>query len=709
MTDPSLAKALLRIGALQGVVLQEAELVSVLAGPDGEGKTDCPSDEALRSAWESLVPGGSLVRKPLRTLEVEDFPALLDVDGEWRIVRRRDGKHWLFATAAGERLQADAPLDGEAIVPLAPTEARARGEAARAKQRNSVSWFWREIQRHLGTFAEVGVASFAANLLALAASLFAMQVYDRVVPNLAYQTLWVLAGGVAIAIFLEMLIRAARAQLLDHACKKIDLKLSDSLFRHLLSIRMNARPQALGTLAAQIRDFEVVRNFLTSSTLFAIADAPFVILFLFVMWIVGGWIVVVPVIALILTLILGVAAQWPLRRLSQLHVNETNERNGLLIEAIDGAEMIKATGAEWQMARQWNSLSEQLSADGLKMRGVSNLMTGSANAIQQVAYAAIVVLGTYLIGEGALTVGGLVACSILSGRVLAPVVQVVSLAFQWNYARVALKTLDGLMALPVDGPQDGRPVMKESFAARLGVDNLAFQYGKDGPPVIAVPRLQFVPGERVAILGPTGSGKSTLLKLLSGLYTPTQGRVLFDGIDMTQLNPRQIRRSVGYLPQEVRLFQGSLRDNLSLGLVPPSDEEIFAVAAITGVDRLIKQHPKGMGLTLSEGGRGLSGGQKQAVGLTRALLGHPKLILLDEPTAAMDQALELHTVHSLLRGLSPEQTLICVTHKPAVLHAMDRLVILDRGRVVLDGPRDEVLKRLNAPQGAGSNVVQVRA
>jgi ATP-binding cassette, subfamily C, bacterial LapB len=692
------SRALCRVAAIQGLVLNEADVLARLVERQagGEGVVD-----ALIALWRSLVPGARVLRTTVGQLAREDYPALLDLETGWQVIRRKDGSEWVVEPLAGEAA-AKPTADLPALVLRVPAEARARGEAGRAAERASVSWFWREIRRYMPTFAEVSIASLAANLLALAASLFAMQVYDRVVPNLAYQTLWVLAAGVGLAILFEMLIRAARAQLLDHACKRIDINLSDGLFRHLVSIRMNARPQALGTLAAQVRDFETVRNFLTSTTLFAIADAPFVVLFLFVIWLVGGSVVIIPILAVIVTILVGLAAQWPLRRLSNLHVKESNERNGLLIEAIDGAEMIKATGSEWQMARQWNALTEQLSADGLRMRGISNLMVGSASAIQQVAYAGMVVQGVYLIGDGRMTMGALIACSILSGRVLSPIVQVVSLAFQWNYARVALKTLDGLMALPTDGPPAGqRPVVKDRFEARLAADGVTFQYAPAGPAVLTVPQLQFVPGERVAILGPTGSGKSTLLKVLAGIYAPTQGRVLLDGIDLSQVDPAQVRRHVGYLPQHVRLFQGTLRENLTLGLVPPSDEEILAAARITGVDRLIRQHPQGLSLPLSEGGYGLSGGQSQAVGLARALLGHPDLILLDEPTASMDQALETETVRHILASLRPGQTLVCVTHKPVVLQAMDRLVVIDRGRIVLDGPRGEVLRRLGAPQVAG--------
>lgn len=717
MTDyrsiPFLPQALCRQAALQSAVITPAEVMAAFSRhPTAQSGIAADFLQALAAVWRELVAGGEATHKTLDQLAQEEYPALMPTPAGWVIVRRKDGTSWVAETlgdASGDLAVPDGGAaalvpdpSAEVFVLRTPSVTRARGNAERARQRASISWFWREIRRYLPTFAEVAIASLAANLLALGGSLFAMQVYDRVVPNLAFQTLWVLAGGVGLAIVFELLIRAARAQLLDHAGKKIDLNLSDSLFRHLVSIRMNARPKALGTLAAQVRDFETVRNFLTSSTLFAIADAPFIVVFLLVMWLIGGGVVVVPLAALVLTVLLGVGAQWPLRRLSQLHVKESNERNGLLIEAIDGAEMIKATGAERQMARQWNALSEQLSVDGLRMRGISNLMTGAANAIQQTAYAAMVVYGVYLIAEGQMSMGALIAASILLGRVLSPVVQVVALAFQWNYARAALKTLDGLMALPVDGPPAGeRPVVRDRFAARLAVEQLVFQYEEKGGAVLAVPRLVFEPGERVAILGPTGSGKSTLLKVLSGLYSPTQGRALLDGVDMAAVDPQQLRQTIGYLPQDVRLFQGTLRDNLSLGLVPPSDDEILGAARITGVDQLIAQHPKGMGLTISEGGFGLSGGQRQAVGLTRALLGHPRLILLDEPTAAMDQGMEIHTVRALLETLQADQTLLCVTHKPVVLHAMSRLIVIDRGRVVLDGPRDEVLRRLNAPQVAG--------
>jgi len=487
MTPQNLAASLCRIAALQGTALPEAPLRATLDRLD-PNQSGIGSDflQVIEQIWQASILGGQVRRMALGNLSHEDYPALMPGADGWQVVRRKESGGWMIENPGagkddGVAQQACDPSI-EVLVLKTPSEGRARGDAERAAQRASVSWFWREIGRYLPTFGEVAIASLAANLLALGGSLFSMQVYDRVVPNLAYQTLWVLAGGVALAIVFEMIIRASRAVLLDHACRRIDLTLSDGLFRHLVSIRMNARPQALGTLAAQVRDFETVRNFLTSSTLFVIADAPFVVIFLLVMWLVGGNIVLIPVIALAVTAIVGLVSQWPLRRMSTLHVKETNERNGLLIEAIDGVEMIKATGSEWQMARQWNALSEQLSADGLKMRGISNLMTGSANAIQQVAYAGMVVYGVYLIGAGSMTMGALIACSILSGRVLSPVVQMVGLAFQWNYARAALKTLDGLMNLPVDGPAAGdRPVVRDHFAARLGVEQLTFKYTPRGP------------------------------------------------------------------------------------------------------------------------------------------------------------------------------------------------------------------------------------
>jgi ATP-binding cassette subfamily C protein LapB len=688
MTQNAIPRLLERAASLHGKLVDTRQLTPSDAGDDGSD----PLAVAER-AWPLLIDGASTERVSLKELQPDDYPAMMMSGGMPVLVRPDNAGGHIIERPSEQGVPETLSPDTPVLSLRAPGKFKDNAARSREEQDRTVPWFWREIRKFRKTFIEIGLGSFAANTLALGGSIFAMQVYDRVVPNAAYQTLWVLAVGLSVAIAFEMLIRAARAQLLDSACKQIDVNLSSQLFRHLLSIKMNARPQSLGTLAAQVRDFEVVRGFLTSTSLFALADLPFVALFLLVVWLIGGPIVWVPLALFAITLMVAAIGQAPLRRLSELHIAESNQRNGLLVEAIDGAEMLKATGAEWQMSKHWQDLTEQLSVDALHIRSVSNLTLGASNALQQIGYAGIIVAGAYQIGAGELTMGALIACSILSGRIFAPITQIVGLAFQWNHARIALRALNGLMRLPTDLPTE-RPVIKESIAARLSVESLVFQYAPDAKPTVTVGKLEFQPGEKVAVVGATGSGKSTLIKLLAGIYAPSGGRVFLDGIDLALMDPRQLRSTIGYLPQDIRLFQGTLRENLTRGLGPVSDDEILERCKQSGLFRLIAGNPKGLGLEIFEGGRGLSGGQRQLVGLTRTLIGNPKILLLDEPTSAMDQQLEMHTLRSLFSQIDESRLLVCVTHRSMLMNAVDRIIILESGRIAVDGPKGDVMARL---------------
>ncbi len=541
-------------------------------------------------------------------------------------------------------------------------------------------------------FRSAVFATFVVSLIGLTSAMYTMQVYDRVVPTKGYSTLWVLTVGVLLAVGLELLMKQVRAQMVDRASKAIDEELSAVFFAKALDIRMDARPRTVGTFAAQIRQFESVRAFMASSTLFILADAPFALLFIGVIALIAGPVALVPLVVTGLALIVGLALRAPLERLAAAHIEESNRKNGLLIEAVDGIESVKAAGAEWKLLDRWRALTATLAESELRMRLHGTFAANLTQTLQQLSYVGLVAAGAYAITTGALTMGGLIACTIISGRALAPLAQIPNLIVQWKHARIALRALDAIMALPEERDEDRRLVVPEQCEGRLRLDNVVYGFG-DERPALTMPALNIAPGERVAVLGPVGSGKSTLIKVLSGLYRPRSGSVFLDDVDVSHLAPAFVREHVGYLPQDVRLFNGSLRDNLCLGLPTQSDSRILEVANLTGLAQVIQRHPRGLELEISEGGRGLSGGQRQLVGLTRLLLMRPRVLLLDEPTAALDAQLELLVMHNLFRALPRETTIVLVTHKPALVMQVNRVILLEHGRILTDGPRDEVLAR----------------
>ena len=576
------------------------------------------------------------------------------------------------------------------------------------KRRTARQWFNHALRKRWRIFVEGALATLTVNIIALTSSFYTMQVYDRVVPTQGYSTLTVLTIGVGIAIVLELFMRQVRGRLVERGCKAIDEELSSVFFGHALSIRMDQRPRTVGTFAAQIRHFEMVRNFLTSTTLFVFADAPFALLFIAVIWFIAGPVAFVPLAFVPISIIAGLAFRRSLARLTEAHMEESNRKNGLLIEAIDGIESVKACSAEWKMLNRWQELTRTLARDEIAMKDLTSLSSNLTQTLQQLSYVGLVAAGALAIGTGDLTVGGLIACTIISGRALSPIAQLSGLIVQWQQSRIALKGLDAIMAMPPDVLPGERRVVPDHCQGRLRMDNVNFAYGPE-QTVLNIESIRIVPGERVAVLGAIGSGKSTLIKLLSGLYQPKEGRVYLDDIDMTNLSPEFVREHVGYLTQDVRLFHGTLRDNLALGLPSPTDEQILHAAKITGLDAMISAHPKGLGIEISEGGRGLSGGQKQLVGLTRLLLARPRIMLLDEPTASMDPKLE-ELVAERVFGMRPKDTtLVVVTHKLGMLNHFTRIVVLDRGRIVADGPRDEIIRRMRAPAPVAAPTVSAAA
>lgn len=557
---------------------------------------------------------------------------------------------------------------------------------------------WQALWQRKGVFGDAVLATGLVSLLALATSLYAMQIFDRVIPNQGFHTLWVLTVGVTLSVVLEMLLKQVRSYTVDRTCNTIDHELSEWFFRRMLGIRMEARPASVGTLASQVKGFEMVRGVLASTSLFVLADVPFAIVFLLVIAAVGGWVVAVPIVFLPIALATGLMFQGAIQRHTRRNLSASNRKAGLLVEAVDGAEALKSNSAEWAVQSRWNRLVGETSDAEQNIRSYTALSQNLTVALQQLSYIALVAAGAYLVTENRLTMGGLLACSIIGSRAMTPIVQLPGVMVQWALARAALDGLEQIVALPNEADEAHAALMPESLEGGFRFERAKFVYGAAKTAALDVERLEIKPGERVGLIGPIGSGKSTLLKLASGLYRPAEGKVFLGGVDLATLAPTVARELVGYLPQETRLFSGSLRDNLLLGIPDPGEDAILAAAKRTGLIDLILGQAAGLALELTEGGRGVSGGQKQLIALTRMLLANPKVWLLDEPTGAMDSATEARVVNLLQELAGEGATLVVTTHKTALLPLLDRLVVLHSGRVQLDGPRDAVLARISGKQ-----------
>lgn len=568
-------------------------------------------------------------------------------------------------------------------------------------------WLFSTLWRYRRFYRSAAIGAVLINVLALASIFFTMNVYDRVVPNQAFVTLWSLAIGVVIAMIFEAVARYVRAHLLDVAGKKADLVLGTLLFRQALSIQMEHKPASSGSFANQLREFESVRDFATSATLAAISDLPFVLMFVGVIFMVGGALGWVPMLLIPLILIVSVAIQWPLARTLNENLRESSLKQGVLIEAIEGLETLKAVGGQGHMQRRWNHFSALAATTSMKSRMLSSLATGIVAFLQQVQTVVLVVIGVYMIAAGQLTMGAMIATVMLAGRATAPLGQVVALAVRFQQAKAALASLNRLMAMPVDRDISREYLPRPTLSGQVELKGVGFSY--PAPPlqprlaVLQGVSLSLAPGERVAILGRVGSGKSTLLRILARLYLPIEGQVFSDGLDVSQIDPADWRTAVGYVGQEARLFYGTLRENVMMGRPEASAEEFLQVLRLTGLDQLAAKHPMGINLPIGEMGEGLSGGQRQLVSLARSLLKRPRMLLLDEPTSAMDTQTETQFLAHLKRA-TEGQTLVVVTHRPSVLALVERIVVMEEGRVVADGPKEQVLATLAdiVPSGRAS-------
>lgn len=556
-------------------------------------------------------------------------------------------------------------------------------------------WFWHTVWRFKPYLAEAVAWSVIINVLSLAGALFSMTVYNRILPNHAYVTLWSMAIGVCVALVFEISARLLRAWLLDRAGKKIDLVLGAAIYRHVLSIRLENRAQSTGAFANVVGSFETVREFVASATLTVVADLPFAFLFLAVIAVIAGPLMWVVLAAIVLVAAIALVIQLPIKRQAEEMMSLGSGRHGLVVESLDNLEMVKALRAENALALRHDATSVRLAELSMHSRHLSTMATTMITAVQQLATVCTLVWGTYLVGEGKISMGAIIAVMTLMSRALMPISMLAGLAVRFQQARNSLQALNKIMASPVERDPARSYVHVGSGKTEIECRNLSFRYNPMLPPVVDGLDLVIREGERVAILGRMGSGKSTLLRLLVGLYQPTQGDVNIDGVDLKQLEPSDVRARIALVSQEPRLLYGSLRDNLLLAAPHATDAEMLRVAEITGVKAIAARHPMGFSMPVGERGETLSGGQKQAIALARALLARPHVLLLDEPTSGMDMGSE-RMVLNALKPVTEGRTVVIVTHKPALLEFVDRIIVMDEGIRVADGPKATIIEAINS-------------
>ena len=563
------------------------------------------------------------------------------------------------------------------------------------RKTRSGHWFWGTILGQRAVYRDVLWAAFLVNIFAVAFPMFTMNVYDRVVPNHAVETLWVLASGLLIVLAADFYIRQLRSHFVDEASARIDVQLSASLMERVLGMRMENRPQSVGSFAANLRGFEQVRDFIASSTVTALIDLPFAVIFLGVM----AWIspmLVVPVIgAFLLILVIGFLLQSRLHELSQTTYQASAQRNATLVEALTGIETIKTQGAEGVIQGRWERNNRFLAETNVRMRAISSNATYGTNLLTQLSTLGIVLIGVQLISERNLTMGALIACTTLASRALAPAGQIVGLLMQYQGARTALTSLDKIMAQPVERDGQRSLLHRRELRGEIELRDVTFAYPGRDDKVLDGVSLRIQPGERVALIGRVGSGKSTIQKLMLGLHAPSDGAVLIDGIDLRQLDPADVRRNLGYVSQDVNLFFGTLRENIRFGLPFADDQTVIAAAETAGISEFVNRHPRGFDLQVGERGELLSGGQRQSVGIARAVLHNAPVLLLDEPTSAMDFSTEA-MITERLGHYCEGKTVVLVTHRTSMLALVSRVIVIDGGRVVADGPRDRILEALQA-------------
>ncbi|MCB4361109.1 type I secretion system permease/ATPase [Quatrionicoccus australiensis] len=644
-----------------------------------------------------------LVRRPLARIDPALLPAVLLNQNEEACVL-------LGWDDSGENARLLFPETGQGSVQMSREvlEARYTGVAIfarphfrfdkRTPQVGDIKlrhWFWGALAEQWPVYRDVLGAALLINVMALAMPLFSMNVYDRVVPNRAMETLWVLALGVLLLIGIDFVLRLLRGHFIDLASARIDMQLSAQIMERVLGVRMEARPAAVGAFASNLRSFETVRDFIASATVTAFIDLPFALIFIVVIAIIA-WQLVLPVLlAIVMVVIYAYILQHKMHALSETTYRAGALRNATLIESLSALETIKTQGAESVMQSKWEKSVAFVSRVNNQMRFLSAAATNGASEIQQMVNIVVIIAGVYLIADGKLSMGGLIACTMLASRAVAPLGQMVGLLMQYHSAKVSLTSLDQVMNNPVERPADAAFVHRPDLKGNIEFRDVGFSYPNCSIAALKGFSCRITSGEKVVVIGRIGSGKTTLQKLILGLYQPTAGAVTIDGVDVRQLDPADLRRNIGYVSQDVTLLYGTLRDNIAIGAPYADDAAVMAAADAAGLTDFVNRHPDGFDMMIGERGDSLSGGQRQGVAIARAFLMDPPILLLDEPTSSMDFSSE-QQFKQRLKEAAAHKTVIVVTHRNSLLDLATRVIVVDDGRVVADGPRDQVIQALQS-------------
>lgn len=702
--NDALAASLTYLAAFHGRAVSREALLGGLPILDGRLSVALYDRAARRAGLETEA-----IKRDIRDIPALVLPAvlimkdgtaliLLGIDGANKGVRVLDPLAKPQTPQICDIREVAADYTGYAFLVRAAAEADARAVAAGDLPRNH--WFWSVVKVHWRSYGHIALAAFLVNMLALATPLFTMSVYDRVIPNGAIPSLIALSIGMGLAIVFDFVLRTVRSRMIDVTGKTVDVVLAANIFEHVMAVKMAQRPASVGIIANQLRDFDSVREFFTSGSVVSATDLIFAILFIGVLFTIAGPLAWIPLVMLPIMIVLGFTVQRPLDRSMKRLQAESAARHGVLVESLSGLETVRATGAEARMQTAWERSVAATARSGEDVHFWASLALTSANSAQQLTSLLLVIIGVFLILDGKLTVGALVAANMLAGRVLAPIAGIASVITRGTQTLSALKSIDRIMSLERERSPQRAYVARKIDEGRISFDNVSFAYPNAPGKALEKVTFKIEGGERIGIIGRVGSGKTTVGRLLLGFYEAQEGRILIDGVDSRQYDPSDLRAGIGFAMQDTDLFFGKLRDNIALGKPDATDEEVLAAARLAGVESFIAGHPMGYDMPISEGGRSLSGGQKQAIGLARVLIRKPRVLFLDEPTAHFDVRSEAEFLERLKAIRGERLTIIISTHRLSLLSMVDRLLLFDNGRLVADGPRDKVLAILQGKAAA---------